>query len=482
MDISYDRIVKAFEMIDNDVSTVINSSESGVVFAAGINDGDFVYLAENNFYAKATADDPDKCVTVGVANVSNSTVVFAGKVKVSGAFSLNQPVFLSDVTPGTSTTTQTAKLLGYYLGNGYMYMLPTTHKRDVGLSEVKNLDQTNADNISSGTLSSDRLESNVTLDDEVNTATTSRIYLLPKYNYIINGGFHIWQRDLSQTNSGFGSDDRWSNGNLGSTITHSRQEFDPFDPDIPTKSKYYSRTVVNSVNGANNHVHKVQRILNLKLLAGKTVTLSFWARADSVKYIATEFSQNFGNGGSDVIRGIGVKKFLLNTNWQKFIHTFTVPSIDGKVIGDLDNTSIAFWFDAGSNFNTRTDNLGQQSGTFDLADIKLEDGDFATEFGDVSPEDELVRCLPYYETSGSESSDLMWSGTVSSGIDYYIAHNFRSIKITKPIISVGVRGVNFFHTPALFSHDKSGFIVAATSGGESSNAYFRISFDADAEF
>jgi len=203
-------------------------------------------------------------------------------------------------------------------------------------------------------------------------------------NYLINGNFDMWQRGTSQTSSGYGSDDRWNNYNVGSTKTHSRQLCTDTERAL-FNATYYSRTVVNSVSGSDNCVVKLQKIENVTLLAGKTVTVSFWARTDGNKQIAIEFGQNFGTGGtpSGELNGIGVKKFNLTTNWQRFTHTVTLPSITGKVLGTdgihTTFTIFRFWFDAGSNYNSRTDNLGQQSGTFDIAQVKLEDGSQATD-------------------------------------------------------------------------------------------------------
>jgi hypothetical protein len=147
---------------------------------------------------------------------------------------------------------------------------------------------------------------------------------------------------------------------------------------------YFSRTQVSSSSGSSNYVGKHQKIENVNLLAGKTVTLSFWAKADANKNICVEFIQNFGTGGSPSasVFGIGSQLIPLTTTWQKFSITVTFPSIVGKTLGSdgvqTSSTALKIWFDAGSNFSSRTANLGQQSGTFDLAQIKVEDGAVAT--------------------------------------------------------------------------------------------------------
>lgn len=218
-------------------------------------------------------------------------------------------------------------------------------------------------------------------------------------NWIINGGFDIWQRGTSQTTTMYGSDDRWSNDHIGSTKTHSRQSFAIGQTDVPNNPTYFSRTVVSSVVGADNAVDKTQRIEDVTKLAGKIVTLSFWAKADSNKNMAVSFNQFFGSGGSPSITGISPQKFALTTSWQRFTLTLTLPSISGKTVGAGSHTPIIFWFDAGTNLNSISASLGQQSGTFDIANISLVEGTVAQEWQTEKFDDVLRQCQRYYEKS-----------------------------------------------------------------------------------
>ena len=221
-------------------------------------------------------------------------------------------------------------------------------------------------------------------------------------NKLINGNFDIWQRGTSQAATGYGSDDRWRNDNIGSTKTHSQQAFALGQTDVPGNPVYFSRTqVVSSVAGASNYVVKSQRVEDVRTFAGQTVTFSFWAKADASKNIAVEFVQLFGSGGSpsSAVTGIGVTTCALTTSWKKFIVTASIPSISGKVLGTNNDSSFAphFWFDAGSSNNSRTNSLGQQSGTFDIAQVQLEVGSQATAFEQRPIGTELALCQRYYQ-------------------------------------------------------------------------------------
>jgi hypothetical protein len=226
-------------------------------------------------------------------------------------------------------------------------------------------------------------------------------------NAIINGNFDIWQRGTSFTGNEYGAD-RWLSTRNGSTHTVTRQSFAPGQTDVPGEPTYFSRTAVVSAAGAGNFSLLEQRIEGVRTLAGQQITVSFWAKADASKDIAVELSQAFGSGGtpSTGVTGIAAIKKALTTTWQKITHTLTLPSISGKTIGTDNNDSLTFhiWFDAGSNFNAQTDSLGQQSGTFDIAQVQIEAGPVATPFERRPIGTELALCQRYAIVFGPNDS------------------------------------------------------------------------------
>lgn len=168
-------------------------------------------------------------------------------------------------------------------------------------------------------------------------------------NTIINGNFDIWQRGTTQTVvNNYGADDRWKNTFSGSSLVVTREAFTLGQTDVPNNPKYFSRTVATSIAASTNYVTKRQKTEKVKTFSGEVITLSFWAKADSVKNIATEFRQHFGQGGtpSDPVLSIGVTTHTLSTVWAQFTATVEIPSISGKTIGtDTDGDfQLMFWF------------------------------------------------------------------------------------------------------------------------------------------
>lgn len=236
-------------------------------------------------------------------------------------------------------------------------------------------------------------------------------------NKIINGNFDVWQRGASQTGNGYGSDDRWYNSHVGSTKTHSRVAFPIGQTDVPGNHEYFSRTIVNSVPGASNQVIKLQRIEGVRTLAGELATITFWARSDAARNIAVEIAQGFGTGGApSPLVSLPCGLVDLSTSWKRTSILVDVPSIAGKSLGTNgdDSLQLVFWFDAGSSFNARTSNLGQQSGTFDLARVSIVAGDATAEADPFEPRhvsQEEMLCLRYYFRS-----DLAWPSAPSQGL------------------------------------------------------------------
>ena len=225
-------------------------------------------------------------------------------------------------------------------------------------------------------------------------------------NKIINGSFNVWQRGTAlpaSSNAAYLAD-RWKTSGLGSTtVAPSQQAFATGQSVVPGNPKYFHRCVVASVAGATNGALMWQPIENVALLSGQTVTVSFWAKADAAKSIAIEFQQVFGTGGapSASVGGIGAQLVALTAAWQKFSRTVVIPSITGKALGTANNDCLnfAFWFDAGANFASRAAGLGQQSGTFDIAQVQVEIAGVATDFEFLPPAIELLQCQRYYEKS-----------------------------------------------------------------------------------
>ena len=243
-------------------------------------------------------------------------------------------------------------------------------------------------------------------------------------NKIINGNFDIWQRGTSHSNDGFGSVDRWSNSRIGTANTVSRQSFTLGQTNVPNEPTYFCRNVVTSVAGSGNYVFLRQSVEDVRSCSGKTVTLSFYAKADSSKNIAVEFSQDFGTGGtpSTEVTAIGVTTCSLTTSWNKFTVTATIPSLAGKTLGTDNNhfLRIGFWLNAGSNFNSRTNSLGQQSGTFDIAQVQLEEGSVATPFELRPIGTELALCQRYYHELELEASGFGGPGMFNTAFPFLV--------------------------------------------------------------
>lgn len=297
-------------------------------------------------------------------------------------------------------------------------------------------------------------------------------------NKIVDGRFDFWYEGTSQTTSGYGSDTIWKNSHVGSTKVHSQQPLvagvDLPAIEVPT-AKYFSRTVVTSVAGSFNHVAKLQNMEGVGTLAGKTVTISFYAKADAVKNIALTMAQVFGTGGSSSLNGIGAQLISLSTTWKRYTAQITLPSISGKTIGTVnDCIQLCFWFDAGASSAIGA-LLGQQSGTFDLACVQLEEGSIMTPFEELPTEINLARVNRYYE----RGENALIGSAHAAGYFVGCRIPFRQYKRAMPVITYGAASeyVNIGTFNHSFGQDQIRQYVSATATG---NTYISREFIADA--
>jgi len=325
-------------------------------------------------------------------------------------------------------------------------------------------------------------------DSDGTIALTTDMPLNGRKNWIINGDFRLWRRNTSHTVTGYGSDDRWYVGSNGTTFTNSRQEFSLGQTDVPDQPRYYCRLVTVSAAGAANYCNKEQRIEGVHVLAGTSVTLSFYAKSSVASNISVEFVQNFGTGGapSATVTGIEVNKIAITTNWAQYTVTASIPSIAGKTLGTDDNDYMAviFWVDAGADFNARTDTLGQSSNTYEFSHVQLEIGSSSTEFERRMVGEELELCQRYFlgNSYASDTPRLAFSGDVTTATDYIAKGNFPVAMRIAPTVTLTHSASSRFDAVAGTAVVTSVSVEETrTSTSTGSAGYFVSTYTADAE-
>jgi hypothetical protein len=255
-----------------------------------------------------------------------------------------------------------------------------------------------------------------TFSGNVQMASANGGQLAGLRNKIINGNMGIFQRGATAvTTNVYGPADRWKNDSVGSTFSTTQGSFVSGDTLFDTGgAQYFTTVAVTSVAGAANYVKIGQPIEDVRILAGQTVTVSFWAKAASgTPSIGFEVWQSFGTGGSPsaTVTGVGQSQ-ALTTTWTKYTKTFTVSSISGKTIGTTANTSFTvldIWLDSGSSSATRSGSIGQASKTVSIAQVQLEVGPISSPFEQIPYGLSLQLCQRYYYRISPAAASAVFS-------------------------------------------------------------------------
>lgn len=267
---------------------------------------------------------------------------------------------------------------------------------------------------------------------------------IPRQNYIINGACSLWQ-EASSLVAGTGrryAMDQAPDESNGVTYTTALVAWPLGQTDVDPRAYQYRRTVVTNVAGIANYCLAKFPMEGVSTLAGKQVVVSFWAKANAALPVSIELEQNFGTGGgpSAPVQTF-VSKITLSTTWTRYQATIVLPSVSGKTLGtNVDNhLALHIWFNAGSNYNVRTSSLGQQSGTFDLWGIKVEEGSVATAFMMNELSVDTVLCQRYFEII--EGTGFATAGKAFTAVNYVAASNpycpvwYRVTKRSIPVIT-----------------------------------------------
>ena len=193
--------------------------------------------------------------------------------------------------------------------------------------------------------------------------------------------------------------DRWlTTKSAGATVTWTRTALG-VTANLPEYVGGEINGNVTVAGGASDYVTVGQNIESVRTFAGRTVKLSFYARAASgTPKLGASFDQNFGTGGapSATVTGTG-QSVTLTTTYTRYSLTFTVPSISGKTLGTGgdDFLLLNFWLDAGSTLATRSGSVGNQTGQIYITGVQAE-ADYLTplEWRPESIEEQL--CSRYF--------------------------------------------------------------------------------------
>ena len=248
-------------------------------------------------------------------------------------------------------------------------------------------------------------------------------------NRLINGSMEFWQRGTTAvTTSGTYYADRWLTfGNA--TISATRANVTP-NAVTPGQIRYATQFTVTSLGTSGSNAGIIQKMESAGTLAGKTVTVSFYAYASVANLeIACSLYRFFGSGGSpstaeELYAYTARKTSSLSTSaWNRYSFSFNVPTMAGKTLGlaGNDSLSVYLWFDAGSAYNTATGSLGNQTGTFYVTGVQVEQGPGASDFEERPRQTELALCQRYYEKTyrldtvpGTNTNVGLQSNSVSS--------------------------------------------------------------------
>jgi hypothetical protein len=282
-------------------------------------------------------------------------------------------------------------------------------------------------------------------------------------NFVINGGMDLWQRGVSGTANSFGAGagynaDRWQNYSPNA-LTVSRQATN--DTTNLPNIQYCARVQRNSGQTSTSQVYHAQTFESSNSIpfAGKTVTISFYARAGANYSAASNgliVEVGTGTGTDQSVFGFSGRltpiafTSTLTTTWQRFTATGVVSSSATQV-------GLAIYY-------TPTGTAGAND-WFEVTGVQLELGSVATPFARAggSIGGELALCQRYYVRYTQDGSVGTYFPDVTFGINSSLAISNFHFPVTMripPVTADWSGGVIFDFTNA------ASFAVTGISGNQ----------------
>jgi len=274
------------------------------------------------------------------------------------------------------------------------------------------------------------------------TSTGLRYQAPVNVNPVLNSSFQVWQRGTSGSGNSTGTSgynaDRWQNYLVG-TITVSRQATND-STNLPF-IQYCARVQRNSGTTSTGIFYNNQNIetLNSVAYAGKTVTISFYARAGA------NYSSASNALTANVISGTGTDQNLfsgftgaantvngtatLTTTWQRFSYTGTLGTTTSELC-------VTFQY-------TPTGTAGAND-YYEVTGIQLEVGSVATPFKTYAGtiQGELAACERYFQVVASGNTQPVSVANYPSAAVILGNFRFPTMRIA-PTLTVA-SGTNYY--------------------------------------
>ena len=301
------------------------------------------------------------------------------------------------------------------------------------------------------------------------TIADDSIQSLKNRNLVINGAMQVWQRNLTQTSTGYGCVDRWKNTVSGTTT------FSQDTASLPTGFEYALRWTT----GASSSYGQSRQYLEtstVKILRGRTLTASSYVKVSGSYsgYVTWEIAYSTT---SDSAAG--------NT-WVQLTETSVVTASASDASSDYKRIScnVAIPSNAVGLYIGIVPSATQASGQWvSVTGVQLEVGYVATPFEHESYGDTLAKCQRYYQKAvfGADfegANSTFYAGAyalpVSMRATPTLSNVVYPVHISNINTSIGVNGILVL----ISSQDYIGWQTTAASA---SRAYGWSYGDLDAE-
>ncbi len=221
---------------------------------------------------------------------------------------------------------------------------------------------------------------NIVLPESGTVATTSNIVGFK--NYIINGGFNVNQYPAFSNSSDGYKFDRWgiSAGTNFGTMSQ-----------IQLNSEASSNKALTFTKTNSSASWIWTRIEFPRILAGKTVTLSFRAYSNTGHDMPSQVYFDKYNPTDGFTNATTGQTFTWNNSWSKRTMTFTLPTLGTN------------FNNGNSYFQLNFTMTGTTTGAY-LTDVQLEEGSVATPFENLSYALQYEQCRRYYRRYATQQN------------------------------------------------------------------------------